>query len=163
MLVFGQQTRASRHAMRILVFQHVPVEHPGFFRQLWRENGDEWRTVELDEGQVIPDLNDFDLLVVMGGPMDVWQQDVYPWLGPEKAAIRYWVKDLGRPFLGNMSRASIACGRARRRGWADESTGNRSQRSHIDQGGSAGSAICRLRRSHGNISMARRRSIAAAG
>jgi GMP synthase-like glutamine amidotransferase len=86
--------------MRILVFQHVPVEHPGFFRQLWRENGDEWRTIELDGGQVIPDLNDFDLLVVMGGPMDVWQEDVYPWLGPEKAAIRYWVKDLGRPFLG---------------------------------------------------------------
>jgi GMP synthase-like glutamine amidotransferase len=86
--------------MRILVFQHIPVEHPGFFRQLWRENGDEWQTVELDEGQAVPDLKDFDLLVVMGGPMDVWQEDVYPWLGPEKAAIRYWVKELGRPFLG---------------------------------------------------------------
>jgi GMP synthase-like glutamine amidotransferase len=86
--------------MRILVFQHVPVEHPGFFRQLWRENGDEWHAVELDEGQAIPDLSDFDLLVVMGGPMDVWQEDIYPWLGPEKAAIRYWVKNLGRPFLG---------------------------------------------------------------
>jgi GMP synthase-like glutamine amidotransferase len=86
--------------MRIMVFQHVPAEHPGFFRQLWRENGDEWHTVELDGGQAIPDLSDFDLLVVMGGPMDVWQEDIYPWLGPEKAAIRYWVKDLGRPFLG---------------------------------------------------------------
>ena len=86
--------------MRILVFQHVPVEHPGVFCEFWRENGDEWRTVELDADQTIPDLTDFDLLVVMGGPMDVWQQDRYPWLGPEKAAIRYWVKDLGRPFLG---------------------------------------------------------------
>jgi GMP synthase-like glutamine amidotransferase len=86
--------------MRILVFQHVPVEHPGAFCQLWRESGDEWCTVELDAGQVIPDLNDFDLLVAMGGPMDVWQEDLYPWLGPEKAAIRHWVKDLGRPFLG---------------------------------------------------------------
>jgi GMP synthase-like glutamine amidotransferase len=86
--------------MRILVFQHIPAEHPGFFRQLWRKNGDEWQTVELDEGQAIPDLKDFDLLVVMGGPMDVWQEDIYPWLGPEKAAIRYWVKELDRPFLG---------------------------------------------------------------
>ena len=58
--------------MRILVFQHVPVEHPGAFCQLWRENSDEWRTVELDAGQAIPDLGDFDLLVVMGGPMDVY-------------------------------------------------------------------------------------------
>ena len=86
--------------MRILVFQHVPVEHPGSFREFWRENGDEWRTVELDAGQVIPGLNDFDLLVAMGGPMDVWQEDRYPWLRAEKAAIRHWVKDLGRPFLG---------------------------------------------------------------
>jgi len=86
--------------MRILVFQHVAVEHPGAFCQLWREKGDEWSTVELDAGEVIPDLNDFDLLVAMGGPMDVWQEDLYPWLGPEKAAIRHWVKDRGRPFLG---------------------------------------------------------------
>ena len=86
--------------MRILVFQHVPVEHPGAFCQLWRENGDEWCTVELDAGQAIPELNAFDLLVAMGGPMDVWQEDLYPWLGAEKVAIRHWVKDLGRPFLG---------------------------------------------------------------
>jgi GMP synthase-like glutamine amidotransferase len=86
--------------MRILVFQHVAVEHPGAFCQLWREKGDEWSAVELDAGEVIPDLNDFDLLVAMGGPMDVWQEDLYPWLGPEKAAIRHWVKDRGRPFLG---------------------------------------------------------------
>jgi len=86
--------------MRILVFQHVPVEHPGAFCHLWRENGDEWSIVELDAGQVIPDLNDFDLLVAMGGPMDVWQEDRYPWLGREKAAIRHWVQGLGRPFLG---------------------------------------------------------------
>jgi GMP synthase-like glutamine amidotransferase len=86
--------------MRILVLQHVRVEHPGIFREFWRENGDEWCAVELDAGQAIPELNDFDLLVAMGGPMDVWQEDRYPWLGPEKAAIRYWVTDLRRPFLG---------------------------------------------------------------
>lgn len=86
--------------MRILVFQHVPVEHPGIFREFWRESGVEWRIVELDAGRVIPDLSVFDLLVVMGGPMDVWQEDRYPWLRAEKAAIHHWVTDLGRPFLG---------------------------------------------------------------
>jgi GMP synthase-like glutamine amidotransferase len=86
--------------MRILVFQHIPVEHPGVFCQFWREDGHQWCAVELDAGQPIPALNDFDLLVAMGGPMDVWQEDRYPWLGSEKAAIRHWVKDLSRPFLG---------------------------------------------------------------
>jgi GMP synthase-like glutamine amidotransferase len=86
--------------MRIVVLQHVAVEHPGVFRQFWRENGDVFHTVELDAGQPVPALQKFDLMVVMGGPMDVWQEDIYPWLGPEKAAIRNWVMDLGRPFLG---------------------------------------------------------------
>ena len=86
--------------MRVLVFQHLPVEHPGVFRDLWLEKGDGWLAVELDAGEAIPDFQDFDLLVVMGGPMDVWQEDIYPWLAPEKAAIRHWVKDLERPFLG---------------------------------------------------------------
>lgn len=86
--------------MRVLVFQHVPIEHPGEFRDLWREKGDEWLTVELDAGEAVPDFKDFDLLVVMGGPMDVWQEDIYPWLASEKSAIRHWVEDLARPFLG---------------------------------------------------------------
>ncbi len=85
---------------RILVFQHLDVEHPGIFREFWGQRGFQMHTVELDAGEPIPDLDDFDLLVVMGGPMDVWQEDKHPWLKPEKAAIRAWVRDLGRPYLG---------------------------------------------------------------
>jgi GMP synthase-like glutamine amidotransferase len=86
--------------MRILVFQHLPVEHPGTLRDFWREQGHLWHVVELEAGQQIPRLEEFDLLVVMGGPQDVWQEDVHPWLVPEKVAIRRWVRDLGRPYLG---------------------------------------------------------------
>ena len=32
--------------------------------------------------------------------MDVWQEAEHPWLVAEKAAIRHWVADLGRPYLG---------------------------------------------------------------
>jgi len=86
--------------MRILVLQHLAVEHPGIFRDLWRAAGWRWDTVELDAGDAIPTLDGYDLLVAMGGPMDVWQEDLHPWLAPEKAAIRRWVRDMGRPFLG---------------------------------------------------------------
>ncbi|WP_119168148.1 type 1 glutamine amidotransferase [Algihabitans albus] len=86
--------------MRFLVFQHVDVEHPGVFRDLWREAGIAWDAVELDEGEPIPSLEPYDVLVAMGGPMDVWEERQHPWLAPEKAAIRHWVGDLGRPFLG---------------------------------------------------------------
>jgi GMP synthase-like glutamine amidotransferase len=85
--------------MKILVFQHVAVEHPGSFRDIMREAGHSMHAVELDENEPIPDLAGYDILLVMGGPMDVWEEDIYPWLKAEKAAIREWVA-AGRPYLG---------------------------------------------------------------
>ena len=85
---------------RILVFQHIPVEHPGIFRDFLNEDGIRWDTVELDAGAPIPRLDRYDGLWVMGGPMDVWEEDTYPWLCGEKAAIREAVADRGLPYLG---------------------------------------------------------------
>lgn len=87
--------------MHFLVFQHVAVEHPGIFRDFWQQAGVRWSAVELDAGEGIPaDLAAYDALIVMGGPMDVWQTAEHAWLAPEIAAIRRFVVDLGRPFLG---------------------------------------------------------------
>lgn len=86
--------------MKILVFQHLDVEGPGVLCNFWAEAGHRWDIVELDVGEPIPPLDSYDLLAVMGGPMDVWQEDSLPWLIAEKAAIRRWVMELGRPFLG---------------------------------------------------------------
>jgi len=85
--------------MRILVFQHVASEHPGSFRDIMAMRGCSMRQVELDEGETIPPLDDFDIMLVMGGPMDVWEEDKFPWLREEKAAIHAWVA-AGRPYLG---------------------------------------------------------------
>ena len=86
--------------MRLLVFQHIECEHPGMLRSCLSEKGIEWDTVELDKGEPIPNLDPYDALWVMGGPMDVWDEDIYPWLLEEKEAIRSWVKDMKRPYLG---------------------------------------------------------------
>ena len=84
----------------ILVFQHMEVAHPGIFREFLRADGIEYRAVELDAGEEIPTLEDYDALWVMGGPMDVWDIEEHPWLVPEKRAIRRWITELERPFLG---------------------------------------------------------------
>jgi GMP synthase-like glutamine amidotransferase len=86
--------------MRILVFQHIACEHPGTFREFMADDGAVTHTVELDDGEPIPCLDDFDALMVMGGPMDVWQRKSHPWLEAEIAAIRDWVAVRRRPFLG---------------------------------------------------------------
>ena len=86
--------------MRLLVFQHLDCEHPGIFRSFLKDDGIAWDAVAFHEGHAIPRLEDYDALWVMGGPMDVWDVEEHPWLIPEKAAIRRWVRDLQRPFLG---------------------------------------------------------------
>jgi len=86
--------------MRILVLQHIAIEHPGVFRDFMAADGVEWDTIELDAGEPIPALDDYAALIVMGGPMDVWQEREHPWLRAEKAAIREAVQARGLPYLG---------------------------------------------------------------
>lgn len=86
--------------MRILVLQHARCEHPGFFRHLIEEDGHQWMPVHLHEGEALPELDGVDALWVMGGPMDVWQEEAHPWLAPEKAFIREAVAARGLPFFG---------------------------------------------------------------
>lgn len=86
--------------MRFLVFQHIDCEHPGIFRSFMQADGIAWDTIELDAGEKIPALEAYDAMWVMGGPMDVWDIEECPWLVDEKRAIRRWVRELDRPFLG---------------------------------------------------------------
>ena len=86
--------------LRLLVFQHIECEHPGILRSFLRQDGIEWDAVELDAGEPIPELENYDALWVMGGPMDVWDVEEHPWLVAEKAAIRRWVNELKKPYLG---------------------------------------------------------------
>ena len=86
--------------MKIIVLQHLDVETPGIFLDLWKADGATWDTIKLDQGHAIPDLRPYDMMAVMGGPQDVWQEAEFPWLKTEKQAIRNFVVDLRRPYLG---------------------------------------------------------------
>ena len=87
--------------MNVLVLQHIAIEDPGYIKDLIEADGFELTQIELDEGDSIPeDLSGFDAMLCMGGPMDTWMEDEYPWLIEEKKRIREWVVDLEKPFLG---------------------------------------------------------------
>lgn len=86
--------------MHLLVLQHETVEHPGIFRRFLAEDGHTYDAVELQMGEALPSPERYDALWVMGGPMDVWEEDTHPWLIDEKAFIRRAVVDHQMPFLG---------------------------------------------------------------
>ena len=55
--------------------------------------------VEVDEGDALPDWRGFELIVAMGGPMSVNDEDEFPWLAQEKRLIAEAVR-AGTPFWG---------------------------------------------------------------
>jgi GMP synthase-like glutamine amidotransferase len=86
--------------MRALVFQHMDHDHPGRFLDYFAEDGIMPDFVRVFEGEAIPSLAPYDLLFVLGGAQDTWQEAEYPYLAEEKQAIREWVWDRAKPYLG---------------------------------------------------------------
>ena len=70
--------------MKLLVFQHIDCEHPGSLRGFLAADNIEWHAINLDRGESIPPLENYDALWVMGGPMDVWDVEEHSWLIGEK-------------------------------------------------------------------------------
>ena len=85
---------------RVLIFQHSADCHLGTIAGHLVADGIAPAIVQLGHGEAIPDLDRYDILMAMGGPMDVWQEDRFAWLQDEKAAIRTWVAERDKPFLG---------------------------------------------------------------
>ena len=87
--------------MEVIVLQHIKIEDPGYIKDLMLLDDVNLTTIELDEGEKIPnDFNKFDAMFCMGGPMDTWMEDKYPWLIDEKKKIKNFVVELKKPYLG---------------------------------------------------------------
>ena len=87
--------------MEVIVLQHIKIEDPGYIKDLMLNDGVNLTTIELDEGEKIPNnLSKFDAMFCMGGPMDTYMEDQYPWLIEEKKRIKEFVVTLKKPYLG---------------------------------------------------------------
>ena len=87
--------------MKIISLQHIAIEDPGTFKDFLLADGHELTTIQLDEGENIPsNLDEFDAMLCMGGPMDTFMEDDFNWLVGEKKAIGEYVLNLKKPFLG---------------------------------------------------------------
>jgi GMP synthase-like glutamine amidotransferase/tetratricopeptide (TPR) repeat protein len=85
--------------MRALALEHLHSNPVGVYGEVLLDRGIEVDRVRLDLGEALPDWREYDLLVVMGGGMSVYEEDAYPWLVAEKRAIREAVTT-GCPYFG---------------------------------------------------------------
>lgn len=85
--------------MRLHAFYHVPFEDVGSIKTWAAEKGHEIAATRFFEGETPPPAADYDMLVVMGGPMGVYDEKDHSWLTGEKKAIEAAVA-AGKPVLG---------------------------------------------------------------
>lgn len=85
--------------MNVRIFQHIHCEGPGAIGDWARQRGGDISTSHLYRGDFLPDAASVDLLVIMGGPMNIYQDRDYPWLRAERAFTRSHVA-AGKPAIG---------------------------------------------------------------
>jgi GMP synthase-like glutamine amidotransferase len=88
--------------MRIHYIQHEEFETPGSILEWAAKRGHPvTRTLIYmqDAGAALPAIEDFDWLVIMGGSMNAYEEDKYPWLGAEKRFAAEAVQ-AGKTVLG---------------------------------------------------------------
>jgi GMP synthase-like glutamine amidotransferase len=85
--------------MRVHFIQHVHFESPGYLLQWATEHQFTISFTKIYEAVTFPSADDIDWLVIMGGPMGVYEEDKYAWLKAEKAFIRS-VIEAGKKVLG---------------------------------------------------------------
>lgn len=85
--------------MRIHYIQHVPFEGLGYIEQWLTEHKHTVTATRMWMQEKLPALDAFDVLIVLGGPMGVYDDHLLPWLSDEKnfiyAAIREDKKVIG--------------------------------------------------------------------
>ncbi len=85
--------------MNIHYIMHVPFEDPAAISNWAKEKGAKENYSKLYEKVDFPNMDDFDLLIIMGGPMGVHDEDKYPWLKDEKTFLKKAI-NRGKPCLG---------------------------------------------------------------
>lgn len=85
--------------MRLHYLQHVAFENPGTILDWAGKNNHAVTCTMLYNGEELPVGQEFDWLVVMGGPMNIYEEAEYPWLADEKRFIKNAIES-GKVVLG---------------------------------------------------------------
>tara|TARA_B100000963_G_scaffold264757_1_gene232967 strand:- start:123 stop:851 length:729 start_codon:yes stop_codon:yes gene_type:complete len=86
---------------KVIVFQHVQNEGLEKIEQYLLKKGLFIEKIRLFENEDIPkNLSQFSLMISLGGPMNTWMIEKFPWIVKEKNAIKEFVVNLEKPFIG---------------------------------------------------------------
>lgn len=85
--------------MKIHFIQHISFEHPASLLKWAKQHDHSIGITHIYENISLPSVNDFDMLVMMGGPMGAYEEDKYHWLKTEKKFVKDAI-DADKKVLG---------------------------------------------------------------
>lgn len=85
--------------MKIHYLQHVSFEGPANIVKWAFNKGHMLTGTHLYNYESLPSVDKFDWLVIMGGPMNIYEENIYPWLKYEKQLIKESI-DNGKFVIG---------------------------------------------------------------
>jgi GMP synthase (glutamine-hydrolysing) len=80
-------------------FMHVPFEGPGIIPDWISKKGYSIHFTKFYKGDAAPDPQDPDMLIIMGGPLNVFDFQMHTWLEEEIEWVKDFIKS-GKPVLG---------------------------------------------------------------
>lgn len=111
--------------MKIHYIQHVPFENLGNIENWAKEQKHSLSATKVYENANFPDLNSFDLLIILGGPMNILEEEKYSWLKQEKEFIKRAIDAkktvlgicLGAQLIANILGANVYRNEHKEIGW----------------------------------------------
>jgi len=111
--------------MHIHYLQHVPFEDLANIAIWAKEKGHHVSSTMFFHEGLLPSLDAFDWLIIMGGPMNIYEEDKYPWLREEKTFIKQAIASqkvvlgicLGAQLIADVLGAKVYKGRYKEIGW----------------------------------------------
>lgn len=116
----------STRKFMVLIIKHIDIERPGTLGDFFVQKEIPFRIVELGAGERLPtDLKDIRAVVVLGGPMNVYEEDKYPFLKEENIFIQRVLKEqipyfgicLGAQLLAKAAGARVVRSPIKEVGW----------------------------------------------
>ncbi len=113
--------------LSIHAFFHVPFEGLGCIEQWINIKGHSLSSTHFYSKYELPNLNSIDWLIVMGGPMGIYDEEQYPWLSEEKRYIKEAIEKgktvigicLGSQLIANVLGANVFPNKQKEIGWYD--------------------------------------------
>jgi GMP synthase-like glutamine amidotransferase len=84
---------------KIHCFQHVDFEPLGCIENWINEKGHQLTFTRFYLGEALPEMEQIDWLIIMGGPMNIYETEQYPWLEAERKFIKEAISK-GKTVLG---------------------------------------------------------------